>query len=98
MLKWDEPGNGGRGLIYVKLGAQGLNGGMKGDEFEAEEVVAVLNALGDGDCLDAFVLDLERSQEILHVTSGACSGHTNLSTPHTSDNGQGIVSKGLMSD
>ena len=52
------PGREEGGSAYIELGAQGGNGGVESDELEAEEVVTVLDALGDSDGLDAFVLDL----------------------------------------
>lgn len=47
-----------REFAYVELGTEGINGRVEREELEAEEVVAVLDALGNSDGLDAFVLDL----------------------------------------
>lgn len=48
------------GVIYVELGTHGSRGGVEGDELKAQEVVAVFNALGNGNRLDALVGDLEK--------------------------------------
>jgi hypothetical protein len=50
--------NGGLGVIYVELSTQGRRGGVESDKLKAQEVVAVLDALGDSNRLDTLVLDL----------------------------------------
>ena len=45
-------------VTYVELGTHRLSGRVEGDKLEAQEVVSVLDTLGNSNGLDTLVYDL----------------------------------------